>query len=78
MHGGRPTLERHPPGDVERRAWGRLESGRWLVANKGTIAVTQLRGESLPNRCGIVAAECRQRTGSTDPCLSNLVSIVGP
>lgn len=37
MNSCRRSRRWHPPGDVERWRWGRVESVRWQVGNKGTV-----------------------------------------
>ena len=65
LRGAHPPLQRHPPDDVERRLWGRLESGRWSVANKRTMAVGRC-GEKRP---GLVQHSINDETSEHLPRL---------
>jgi hypothetical protein len=64
MNRCRLPLQRRPLGDVERRLWGWLESGRWQVANKGTVDGRfsgKLMGRRAVSRIAVVAMRMRLR-----------------
>ncbi len=63
---GRLPPQRHPPDDVERRRWGRLESGRWQVGNKGTI---HWQGPLRLPRCDNVIMGLRREQFGKHTCM---------